>query len=341
MNGLTPKRSLVTARGLLAVLVAMAVPVLVSAAEDAQERVIVGPDKEIYDTQEAADLVAEARTYDPISCPRERADRDKAALLYEKAIAAQPGARINAPLANRIAQLFAFYEDKEKKARPIRSKASQWWNRCLEFSTPKQLLWAQAQMGLASMAVIGGDHRSALAAYNKILDMDLSQVELPDWKVWPDGSSDRGKAALEQERARLRESSEGVQARAAAKQFYVLCRISKSAALVALQDAATRYKGTKAGDRASDMMTQIRKRAGTDPWALPDLMLAGEPQEQPQAPHQPEDQPQKTAMAHPATPAASQASGSDYRGLGVAAFATVAVALAIAGIVRLSHRKRL
>lgn len=67
-------------------------------------------------------------------------------------------------------------------------------------------------MGLASIAVAGGDHMSALKRYKKILDMDVSRIELPDWKVLPYSESDSGKAELENERAHVRESFEGVQA---------------------------------------------------------------------------------------------------------------------------------
>ncbi len=42
-----------------------------------------------------------------------------AANLYEQAIGAQPGAKINAQLANRIAQMYAFFEDRPKNVRPI------------------------------------------------------------------------------------------------------------------------------------------------------------------------------------------------------------------------------
>ena len=254
MIAFSQRRFFPMACSLIIALAIIASPVAVCAAESPQKPIAVGPDDEIYGSQEAADLVAQARNYDPMYCPREQADRDRAARLYEQAMAAQPGASINAPLADRLAQLYAFYEDKQKKVSPARSKASQWWGRCLELTTSKQLLWAQAQMGLASMAVIDGDHKSAVARYDKILEMDVGQIELPDWKTWPDSASDQGKAVLDQAKARLRQSIGAIQARAAEKEFYVLRHVSNAAALDALQSIAAKHKGTPAGDRASNMI---------------------------------------------------------------------------------------
>ena len=126
MNCLAQHRLFVIACGLFVILMALALPLAAHAAEDVQEKLIVGPNNETYGTQEAARLVAEAHKFDPMFCPREQADRAQAVLLYEKAIATPPGAKLNAPLADRIAQLYAFYEDKKRKERPIRSMAIQW-----------------------------------------------------------------------------------------------------------------------------------------------------------------------------------------------------------------------
>ena len=96
--------------------------------------------------------------------------------------------------------------------------------RCLELTNPTQLLWAQAQMGLASTGVMRRDLESAVHRYDLILDIDVSRVVLPDWKVWPDGSNRRGKARLEIERTRLRQSVQRIQKRALEKKLYVLKR---------------------------------------------------------------------------------------------------------------------
>ncbi len=56
-------------------------------------------------------------------CPEDQRDRDKAAEVYARAINAQPGANVNAVLANRIAQLYGFYADPEKGIEPDRKLA--------------------------------------------------------------------------------------------------------------------------------------------------------------------------------------------------------------------------
>lgn len=328
------------AAAMLTALAALAWPGVARAAEDVEQLIVVGPDNEIYGSQQAADLVAEARQFDPMFCPRGQADRDKAALLYEKAMAAQPGAKLNAPLADRVAQLYAFYADREKKVSPIRGKAAYWWCRCVEITSPRQLLWAQAQMGLASMGAIGRDRMSALARYEAILNMDVAQVELPDWQVWPDGKSEQGKALLEREQARLEESAARIQARAVEKQFYVLCRVDKSAALEALGNAAAKHRGTQAGERASDMMDDIRKRAGGDPWALPDLMTksTGGQEPEPSPPHG-HDLP-KADPPGQALPAVAEASFGSYWGWAVAAFGVIGAALLATTIAWNGRRKQ-
>jgi hypothetical protein len=344
MNDPSKQRSFRLTRSLLIAFVTLALPTLLCAPEAAGQFALrpgkETPDgKEIFGTREAADLVAEARKHDPMYCPRQQADRDKAVLLYEQAMAAQPGAKINAVLADRVAQLYAFYEDKDTKTRPIRSKANQWWNRCLESTKPSQLLWAQAQMGLASMAVIAGDHRSALSRYSKILEMNVSVAELPDWQAWPDGSSEEAKTMLKRERARLRKSIERVQAHAAEKQFYVLCRINRIAALAALENIAVSHKGTQAGDYASNMIAQIGKTVRTDPWTLPKLTAVGAAEHNEQVTARQPDEPQKTHATRLAPPALAESHGS-YWNLPVAVLATIGAAILAAGLLWAWRRKR-
>jgi len=207
----------------VAVVSATALPLLVAldcAAQQApiepaglqQAKVIVGENGEFFGNARAERLVQEAKKSDPMFCPQEQRDRDKAALLYEQAIDAQPGAKYNAVLADRVAQMYATYEDKKKNVVPVPDRAIQWWNRCLELTNPKQLLWAQAQMGLASTAIIKGDAKSAAAAYDNILRVDANQIELEDWKFWPE--SDRYEAQRKREIERLQKSVWQIQNRA-------------------------------------------------------------------------------------------------------------------------------
>jgi len=326
--------------GMVLFLAMLAAPMAAHADDNVQEpKLIVDRNNDIYGTQEAFDLVVQARTFDPMFCPEEQRDRDKAVALYVQAIAAQPGAKLNGPIADRIAQLYAFYAGKEAgkeiEVKPDRSLACHWWNRCLELTSPNQLLWAQAQMGLASMGVIRGDRISALDHYSKILDVDFAQIELPDWKVWPDGETERDQAILERELAYLRESIEGIQTRAVEKKFLVLGRISKDAALEFIQSMAAKYKGTPTGERASNMMAALLAQARRDPLALPDnFMDKYEPtttQASAMRPQGPQGQ-----VASKASPQATgaDASGWGYWNIGVAACAVVLAALVVVGIVR-------
>ena len=176
-----------------------------------QAKVLVGSAGEVYENAAAERLVKEAKKFDPMYCPQEQRDRDKAALLYKQAIDAQPGAKYNAVLADRVAQLYTT-EDKKKKVAPLPDKAVQWWVRCLELTSPKQLLWVQVKMSLARTAVIKKDLKSAAAAYDKILKIDANQIELEYWKFRP--KSDRSKAQREREIERLQKRVWEIQNRA-------------------------------------------------------------------------------------------------------------------------------
>jgi tetratricopeptide (TPR) repeat protein len=329
--------------GVLATLMALFLSASAYGGGDGRGRgLIVGPDDEIYGTQEAADLVAEARRFDPMFCPREQADRGEAVRLYEQAMAAQPEAKLNGPLADRIAQLYAFYEDKEKEVRPNRGEATQWWQRCLETTDQNQLLWAQAQMGLASLAVGGRDYTSAIEHYSAILDMDTSRIELPDWKVWPNGDTARGRAMLEQERTRLRESVEGIQIRAAEKQSYVVGHFSKDAAVRLLQQVAARHRGTAIGDQASKKIAVIRSQARKDPWALPQNFIEPyvpeAPSPVPPAGEQELPEVEVAVAAEPGALAVTEESHLNDWGLALGVVATMAAAMVVAGALWIRRR---
>ena len=121
--------------------------VLASLASRAQAEYIVGDD--IFGNKEAADLVLEARKYDHIIGGKE-ANRDMAVELYEKAIEAQPGAPMNAELANRIAQHYAFIKDDSKGITPHSGKAAKWFEKAASLSDPTSFLWGPIHMGLGN-----------------------------------------------------------------------------------------------------------------------------------------------------------------------------------------------
>jgi len=321
----------------LAILAAMMLPTAAHADDDDQEpKLVVGPDNEIYGTQEAFDLVMEARKYDSMFC-QGLGDRDNAAELYGKAIAAQPGAKLNGPIADRIAQMYAFNADEKAGIKLEPAKARQWWNRCIELTSPNQLLWAQAQMGLASAAYLSRDYFAALDRCNKILDVDFDNIELPDWKIWPDGDTERDQAILERERDYLRQSIESMRTSTVDAKFSILRHISKDAALDFLQSAAITYKGTPTGKWASDKMTQIRANSQKDPWALPDNFLDNHDPSQPQAQTllvRQQGWPEGVAPEPVSQTAMAGDSGWEYWGIGGAVCVIVLAALAAVRIVR-------
>jgi len=167
----------------------------------------------IYGSEFAERLVQEARSFDPQSSLPPRRDRDLAISLYQQAIEAQPGAKVNAVLANRIAQLYNTFADKARGVYPRPDKAAEWWRRCLEFTDPTQLLWSQAQMGLASTTVMQRNPESAAAFYDQILAVDSNTIQLENWKRWGAPQTDEEAAALRQELERIRQQHRELQAK--------------------------------------------------------------------------------------------------------------------------------
>jgi hypothetical protein len=165
----------------------------------------------------ARGFVEKARQYDPSYAPRENVDRDAAVGYYEQAIRAQPGAKLNGKLADRIAQLHAFYVDKERGIFPDPQKAAEWWTTCLTFTTPDQLLWAEAKMGLASAGIASRNFESAASAYAEILSLNTNQLRVDDWREWPSNNSPIGRATYEHELNRIKKELTELKARVVAK----------------------------------------------------------------------------------------------------------------------------
>ena len=175
--------------------------------------ILVAQDGWIFESQAAAELVRQARKFDPMySFPKQR-DRDAAIELYEQAIEAQPGAKLNAMLANRIAQLYGFHLDPERGVIPDPAKAILWWKQCLKFSDRSQLLWAQAQNGIASASVVQRDPHSTMAPFSEILSLDANRIAQDNWRRLPTHSVAAGPFApsKQQELARLRKELRSLQ----------------------------------------------------------------------------------------------------------------------------------
>jgi tetratricopeptide (TPR) repeat protein len=136
----------------------------------------------LYESDEAQQLVMQARTSDPLYCPIAQSDRSSAIRCYEAAIKAQPGAPANAAIANRIAQLLAFSANPAIGLKPDPVKAAQWWDECRLHTDSTQLLWAQSLMGSASTQVMTNSLPGSIAAYNQILEIDPESLRLNAWQ---------------------------------------------------------------------------------------------------------------------------------------------------------------
>lgn len=160
---------------------------------------ILDKDKNIYDNQKAFDLVMQARTFDPQSARQENRNRDRAIDLYREAIAAQPGAKVNAALSNRIAQMYAFLLAPAAGVKPNEELAKAWYLQCLEFSDDRQLIWVQAQSGLVSLALIARDQKSVQERCEKIMAVDPQKLGLPVYKDWSRTGPDEVAAELKRQ----------------------------------------------------------------------------------------------------------------------------------------------
>ena len=152
---------------------------------------VVLEDGWVFDNEIAAALVEEARKLDPKHAGSKAADRDQAVALYSKSIESQPGANSNAKIAERIAQLYSHYEDRDRGVTTDFDKGAEWWKRCINLTEPTQFLWARAQMGLASTQFIQNHRVGTLSSYDKILGLDPATIEFDNWRVPFDTSMPR------------------------------------------------------------------------------------------------------------------------------------------------------
>ena len=205
----------------------------------------------IFGNEQAANLVKQARIHDPNWAKQENRDIRKAIALYEKAIAAQPGAKINAMIANRIGQLYGFTEDPTRGVKPDPAKAAQWWARTIEYSESTQLIWAQAHIGSASAGVMQRDGMTAITHYQTILDVDPKTVQPRNWQVIRAPINSRNYLDLV---AREQDRYKGAQIKAVEKIHYVLSRRDKAAALREMQRIAEKYAGSHIGDKAQEVL---------------------------------------------------------------------------------------
>jgi len=228
------------------------------------EGFIVGD--EIYDNEVAANFVKRARKFDSPPNLRER-DLALAVQYYSAAVDAQPGAKINAFLANRIAQIYAFTTEPSGNWKTDGIEALHWWKFCRDTVSQDQLLWAQCHIPMGGF--ISSDAESALVAYGPVLSMDPDTVRLPDWKVWPDADTERGRKQIEREMVNLRKQLEGVRRLAVRKVLRVCKRKEPEAAVATLYKLIEDYPDSPVADEAAKLIRQELRLSASDPLPPP------------------------------------------------------------------------
>lgn len=214
---------------------------------------------EVFGNEAAARKVVEARSYDPMFCREDQRSRDKAIALYAEAISLQPNTPINAELADRIAQMYAFYEDRKNGVWPEPAKAAEWWQRASTMVDRHQLLWLQLQMGLASAHVMDRDPVPAIEACKRIIAINPDELQLPPSKI---SMSRKLSPSLQPkwEQSELQKvRSRGASIRLkAVDQLAIACnRLGREAKAAVLDDIAAKYRGTPVGDIAHSLRPQL------------------------------------------------------------------------------------
>ena len=222
--------------------------------------VVVGMDKEIFANPEAADMVRQARSFDPA---RSRPGNcQKAIECYEKAIALQPGAKINAVLCNRIAELYAYAGAGGFGWTERRAKAIAWWRRCVELTNPHQSVWIKAQMGLGCTTFLVKKAQEGIESYQAVLAIDPEQMEVPDWRVAPDPNTEHGRRQRQGQLAVIRKLAQQSRLKAVEMIHYVMMRSDRKATVATLLKIAKQHKGTPIGKRAAELVDDALKRTG-------------------------------------------------------------------------------
>ncbi|MHC4715696.1 MAG: SecDF P1 head subdomain-containing protein [Planctomycetota bacterium] len=209
----------------------------------------------IFGNAEALALYRKGKRYDGMYCKRGQADRRKAAGFYARAIEAQPYARVNAAIANRIAQMYAFNPPTDPRT------AQHWWRLCAEMTGPHQVLWFQAGMGLGSAGVMTRERVGALANYQAIVDVDTARIEPPEWVF----RSSRKQYDLGRESARRHMAR--IKTKAVEKIAYVLRR-DREKTLAAMRKIAEEHKGTPAGEKAAEILGRLGENPASGPKAV-------------------------------------------------------------------------
>lgn len=292
---------------------------VVLAADPAEaEKIVLGD--EIFTSEKAARHVQEARQFDPMFCPPDQRDRDRAVEFYRAAIAEAPDAAISAKIADRIAQLYAFYEDPDQGVLPDPDTARSYWRATIDKTDTSQLLWSQAQMGLASAAVMSGDAATAIQAYETLLAVDPTTLDLPAWRVTRPGQEE-----VELERIQKR----GAEMRTAAVENLGHMARRWPVAYQSLQRVGQAYRDSDVAREASNQVMQLLGINDDVLWQLPDELLEQPweaPVEKVESDPAPAPEPRPAGFSEASTPQDSEEDGHwRWIGIGVGAVASAAL----------------
>lgn len=219
-----PRGNLMSRKWISAWVVAVAGSLCASARGDGP---IIGENGEIYDNANAHAFVMAAHKHDPNHGGVY--DRERAAHEYEQAILAQPGAKLNATLANRIAQMYAFNLDPAQGIKRDFPRAVEWWKKAAEFSEPTQILWVEAHMGMAN-AQLNSNSWEAIRCLDAVLSVKPEDLKLDNWRAWPVEDSESARNERENGLKRNRELLESLQPRAGKSKEQLRQRLAEAAA---------------------------------------------------------------------------------------------------------------
>jgi hypothetical protein len=130
--------------------------------------------------------------------------------------------------------MYAFNGDPAKGLRPDPEQAKKWWMLCLDMTDQRQVLWAQAQMGLISVGTVTRDQVGTKARCEELLALDPDKLELPRWKDWSRERPEEMKAEMD----RARESLKSMQ-KTATERLAALAKVPARPAATASAPAKT------------------------------------------------------------------------------------------------------
>lgn len=233
----------------------------------------------VFDNEVAAGLYLQGKQADPMFASQDDRNRDKAIEFYAAAYAAQPGAKSNAHLANRIGQMYAFNNDPARGIRTDWEQARVWWERCVEASSPRQTVYAAAIIGMNGYRPAGDE---LVEWFRPLLEMKAEEVELPHYKWNGPASSPARQRQLETQLVRERENVEQMQRKAVERIYNSYRHKDEAESLKAMQLLMERYAGTIVAAEAEKKLRATLNLGPDDP-----LFEDGDPAAPAVAPQEP------------------------------------------------------